>query len=385
MAKIDRIVQILETRIARGDYAMTLFPTEHALADEMNAGRMTARRAILRLVEKELLYRDSSGRLAVTAQRSSQRPLQIGFVTGTLSTTAVSWQQAAEQTVRALGGHMRVVTYFHWDDPVLLEATGSFDGVFLFPPAEILPAQLAKRLLGSRARIVTLSADYSPVGLRSVDTVPAESVETLLDHLAALGHRQIAAFNTQPLVPAIEERLAQWQGWLAVRKYAGELINEPEPSYGNPMQRAYRVAQARLANGEGLGGTAVLCTTLPATLGLMRAANEHGLTVGRDISICTVNDEGLGPFLSPTLTSTAMSDPHPLLRECLDWMAGGEWAGPLLKRSANVELFVGRSTGPAPEISLGQQKSVRLKTSPTNPASNSRQNAKNQTSTPSLK
>jgi DNA-binding LacI/PurR family transcriptional regulator len=348
MPKIDRILQLLEARIARGDYAMMAFPTETSLAEEMSVGRMTARRAILRLVEGGLLYRDATGRMAVTAKSRADRPLHIGFLTATLSPAALHWQQAAEQNVRQVGGHMRVITYFHWDDPTLLSATENFDGVFLVPPAESLPPQLADRLLKSRSRIVVLGADTSALKLRSIDTVSGSSVGTLLNHLQSLGHRNIAVLNTQPLVNDIQERLSQWQVWMEARGYRGECIDEPEPSYGNPMGRAYQVMQERLKDRGERSDTAVLCTTLPAALGLMRAANELGLGIGTDISVCTINHEGLGPFLIPTLTSTQMADPKPLLRDCVEWMAGGEWGGALLKRPQHSELFIGRSTGPAP-------------------------------------
>ena len=378
MAKIDRILQLLETRIARGDYAMTLFPTEHGLAEEMSVGRMTARRAILRLVDKGLIFRDSSGRMSVTTERLADRPMHIGFVAATLSSASLRWQNSAQENVQSVGGHMRVVTYFHWDDPTLLEVTDSFDGIFLIPPAETLPPQLAERLLSSRARIVALGADFSALGLRSIDTVSTRSVDALMEHLEQLGHREIAVINTQPMVPAIEERLTHWQNWMAGRNYSGELINEPEASYGDPMKRAYTVMNERLEKGQGFGGTAILCTTLPATLGIMRAANEHGLTIGRDISICTVNDEGLARFLSPTLTSTQLVNSNQLLRDCIEWMSGGEWVGPLLKTSQDVGLFIGDSTGPAPQnspkVCIDMSKQL-----PTLPKSRSGQKSKSKT------
>lgn len=346
MAKIDRILELLETRIARGDYAMTLFPTEHGLAEEMDIGRMTARRAILRLAEKGLLYRDASGRMAVTTEHLAKRPIHVGFVTAILSPSVLRWLRAAEQSVQEVGGHLRVVTYFHWDDPTLLEVMDSFDGVFLFPPAEPLSSQLAARILSSRARVVVLEADYSPLGLPSVNLIPEDAVDVLLDHLVSLGHHQIALLNTQPLVPSIEERIGQWQNGLFAHECEGELINEPELSYGDPMQRAYEVAKERFENGEGMSDSAVLCATLPAALGFMRAASECDLVIGRDYSICTVDNEGMGLFLSPTLTSPLLTDPNVPLHDCVNWMAGEAWEGPLLKRAPHSDLFVGQSTGP---------------------------------------
>lgn len=351
MAKVDRIIELLETRIARGDYALTNFPPEMRLADEIGVSRMTARKAILHLIENDVLKRDASGRLAVSHERSAARPLHIGFLMPTMSSPVVRWRQSAEAAVKSHGGHIRSVTFFHWDDPVLLEAIESFDGVFIVPPAEPIPAALAARLRHGRAHVVVLDADYSALGLRSVDMVPPASVQGVLNHLAALGHREISAFNTQPMDAVIEERIDQWRLWLAAHGLGGQLINEPEQSYGQPLERAYAVASQRLKGGAGFSGTAVFCITLPAAMGLMRAMMDHGLTPGREISVCCANDEGMARFLCPSLTATQMPAPEPFLQVCVDWMAGGEWVGPLLKRPERMEIFSGESTGPPRDIS----------------------------------
>jgi DNA-binding LacI/PurR family transcriptional regulator len=345
MAKVEGIIQLLAERIARGDYAMMPFPTEHGLADELGLSRMTARKALLHLVDKGLLDRDNAGRLSVTSDRSGQRPLHIGFVTFSLSPAALRWQKIVESLVDQAGGHTRVITFAQWDDPTLLEAIESFDGVFLIPPVEKLSPRMAQRLLQARARIVVLGANFSASGLHGIENVADGSVDALLDHLRELGHRHITALNTVPLVMAIEERLARWQTWLSGHGLQGELINEPILPGGDSRQRAYEILRERLTDGGEMGGSAVLCTTLPVALGVMRAVNEMGMTLGSDISVCAVNDEGMAPFLNPTLTSSRLGDPTAAVREAIEWMTGSEWVGPLLKCTEEVEIFVGGSTG----------------------------------------
>ncbi|RYX82431.1 GntR family transcriptional regulator [bacterium] len=351
MAKFEGIIQLLETRVARGDYTMTPFPTEHGLAEELSISRTTARKAIVHLIDVGLLDRDSSGRPSVTSDHTEQRPLHIGFVTFSLSAAALRWQSLIELLVNQAGGFMRVITFVHWDDPTLLEAVESFDGVFLIPPVDELSPRMAERLLQARARIVVLGANFSSSGLHGIENVAEGSVDALLDHLKELGHRRITALNTVPVVLAIEERLAQWQAWLSRHGLQGELINEATLPREDSRQKAYEIACERLASGDGMGGSAVLCTTLPVALGVMRAVNESGMIMGRDISVCAVNDEGMAQFLNPTLTSSRLGDPGSAVREAIEWMTGSEWDGPLLKCSEEVEIFVGGSTG-APVASL---------------------------------
>lgn len=345
MAKVDRIIELLETRIARGDYALTAFPAEVRLADENGVSRMTARKAVLQLMADGLLERDEVGRLCVTRNRVSTRPLHIGFFSPMLNSSALRWRRAVEQVVHAHGGYVRCVPFHHWDDPMLLEAVDKFDGIFLGSPAEALPANIAERLQTGRAKVVITGANYSHLGLASIDLVPTISVATLLDYLGELGHRRIAAFNTQPMDLVIERRLEQWQSWLGANDCSGELRNHPEASYGEPMERAYAEAKIWLSSGE-LKDSAVFCLTLPAAIGLMRAMGEKSLVPGREISVCSANDEGLGRFLYPAVTSIQMPDPGPFLEECVQWMAGKEWTGPLFKRPQHAELFIGESTSP---------------------------------------
>jgi LacI family transcriptional regulator len=68
------------------------------------------------------------------------------------------------------------------------------------------------------------------------------------------------------------------------------------------------------------------------------------------VSVCAVNDEGLGPYLVPSLTSLQTPPRDRYLRKAVDWMTGrGEWKIPSLVQPKDAPLFVGESTGPAPK------------------------------------
>ena len=84
---------------------------------------------------------------------------------------------------------------------------------------------------------------------------------------------------------------------------------------------------------------------MPAAIGLQRAMFERGEVAGRELSICCANDEGLARYMCPSLTSTIKAAAEPYLRVCVDWMAGGDWVGPLLMRPVNLEVFIGETTG----------------------------------------
>jgi hypothetical protein len=370
MAKVDKIVAVLEIRIARGDYAMRPVPPESRLAAEVGVSRMTARKALLRLLERGLLSREANGRL--TAKRtpangapssgllgsdvlddggvSAKNRLEVAFVAPAHGSAEIDrWRVAAEKAVARVQGRLRNVHFHHWDEPVLNEAVDSFDGIFLVPSAEPIPPAVAHQLRSGRAKVVALDSDLTNYAIRSVDLIPPSSVQRLLDHLASLGHRTIDCFNAQPVDAVVEQRIEQWSLWRAAQGADGELINDPDASNGDPPRHAYAAMARRLAE-RPFVATAVMCVTMPAALGVMRAMYERGIKVGSDVSVCAANDEGIASLLCPSLTATRMPDPLPYLVVCLEWMAGTTpYVGPLLSRPSEVPLFIGESTGPAPQ------------------------------------
>lgn len=70
------------------------------------------------------------------------------------------------------------------------------------------------------------------------------------------------------------------------------------------------------------------------------------------ISVCTINDEGLARYLSPSLTCVEMPDPTPYIRMCIERMQStdNEWVGSLLIQPSEPQLFMGESTGSAKVI-----------------------------------
>jgi hypothetical protein len=115
------------------------------------------------------------------------------------------------------------------------------------------------------------------------------------------------------------------------------------------MNSAYRLVKYAL-EGPRAGGMApaLLCTTGPAAMGAIRAFYDAGFEVGKDVSICAINDESLGPYLMPSLTSLQVAPRGPYLQSAANWLLGGEgveWQGPLLVQPDSVPMFIGGSTG----------------------------------------
>jgi DNA-binding transcriptional regulator YhcF (GntR family) len=142
MTKTAQIQTILEHRIRHGDYLLTGLPAERELSLEVGVSRMTTRKAIERLVKKGLLYRQPNGRVAVSRDEALGWQTFSFLVPSTSSGNIERWRLAIETAASDAHAHVRTILYVHWDDPILLDAIENFDGTFLFPSGEEMPARI---------------------------------------------------------------------------------------------------------------------------------------------------------------------------------------------------------------------------------------------------
>ena len=147
-----------------------------------------------------------------------------------------------------------------------------------------------------------------------------------------------------------QQRIEYWQTWKAKHGIEGDLFNFPGQN-GSIDYGAVRAEEElnTLLKSNAFNDTAIVCTNIWTALGVKRAIQNNGLSVGKDISVCAINDEMLAPWLNPTLTSLRMPDPVDMLSTCVQWMVNGgrDWAGSKLLVPRRVPLFKGESTGPS--------------------------------------
>jgi DNA-binding LacI/PurR family transcriptional regulator len=350
MAKFLDVVTLLEDRIRRGDYAISKFPGERGLASEVGVSRMTARKALKHLAQRGLLPAPARGTRRAVGRVPKVR--QLAFLMPPVVSHEVQHRQrGVELAAASFGVVVRSVVYAHWSDVLIDEVLGGFDGVFLMQMGLPMPQDVLAKLRAAPVPVVSLDHDLSGEGIVSVEFFPRRGVHDLLDQVAAMGHRRIACLNSYPLPNHnIEQRIADWQEWTIERGLGGELVNQPHAADhvtgATAAEGAYHATHRLLAHG-GFKDTALLCTALWTALGATRAMQELGVRVGRDLSVCVVNDEALGPWLNPRLTALQAADAVVLLAPCVDWMLRGGvgWLGPLLVTPRRATLFIGESTG----------------------------------------
>lgn len=350
-SKFRGIARMLRQRAERGDYTLRKLPSEMELAEETGVSRMTARKAIMHLIDAGVFHRNMHGRLELGRQSRAGRVHQFAFlVPPVISEDIQAWQWAVEIAVTSIKGILRPILYTDWNDVLISDALKGFDGVFLMQAGESVPDDVVTDFRSSPTPVVSLDLDLSKRGIPSILIFPPKAIWRLLDHVKRLGHENIACLHTCKSNTAFGQRIEAWKQWTDKNGLKGELYDLPGKSgaidYG--AVQAEKKLSALLKNGD-FRATAILCTNSWTALGAKRAIEKNGLTVGKDISICAINDEMLAPWLTPTLTSLQIANTKALLGKCVEWMANGgkSWNGSKLLTPKTVPLFKGESTGPA--------------------------------------
>lgn len=344
MGKADRIASVLTRRIAQGDYLAAPLPSERVLADQEGVSYMTARKAVLSLIERGILTRTDTGRLVVKERGDgAARPLQIAFIAPPAhSPDLLQWRLAVERLLAPMGATAKIFPYAHWDDPLVRHALERCDGAFLYPLPEPAPERFL--VFMAQQRVVVLDQDFSPWDLPSIRISPPSAIDQLLDHLVAGGRRPVTCLNVQPHDTTVADRIARWEAWCRRRGVEGRLIDRPVRMHDQTAVAAYEAMRDIDPAGHGF-----FATTVAAVFGLHRAIHERGLAMGRDIPVCTLNDEGLGAMHVPSITAAAAADPVPFLRRCLAWIEDPErkpWKGPRLMEPSGPGIAIRESTQP---------------------------------------
>lgn len=342
------VMDTLERRVASGEFMLKGLPGERKLAEDAGVSYMTARKAVLGLIDKEVLTRKPNGALEVHPAFK----VSVGRCHVTLLTPAypaahlVQCRIAASKAARAHNMLLRPVEYMYWHDAVVREALDGSDGVIVIPSTEPIPDRLLVAMESDDVKVVFLDADMSHHGLPSIRLFAEEHIRYLLDHLRSLGHQRIDCFNVQGHNDEIDRRVDQWRAFIEDHGLRGQLFDNPAAPYEDPTARAH-ASMRWILDAHGGEVSAILCTTQPAAIGAIRTCADRGIPVGAGgISICTVNNEPTGRFLTPSLTGLEMPDIVPLLERCLDWFDGPArpWQGSLRITPDEPHLLEGEST-----------------------------------------
>jgi len=217
----------------------------------------------------------------------------------------------------------------------------SWDDVGFLILGDPRPGQMPQlNQLGSP--IVQIHGVNSSKKISSVRVDSAAGSEMLVDHLVSLGHQQIGFCGA--LNPTSFIDYEKFKGFRRAMKRHGLAGDDDRycQSCGPTLQDGYRSVQPLLKLAD--RPTAVLFLNDEAALGAMRAINDAGLSVPRDLAVAGFDNLPTGGYVIPSLTtvSTRMMDlGRRGIRQLFDLVETGEQADEVL----TPELVVRESTG----------------------------------------
>ena len=134
-----------------------------------------------------------------------------------------------------------------------------------------------------------------------VDVDGTDGLQQAVTHLVELGHRRIACLAWPKPSLTGQHRL---QGYLTAMADAGLNVDPTwiiriEYNYFN----AYQATQTWLALPPDQQPTAVVALSDLMAIGVLNAATDAGLTVGRDLAVVGFDDAPIAGYLRPSLTS----------------------------------------------------------------------------------
>lgn len=344
--KFKYVMSVIERRIRQGDYVLNPIPGERKIAEETGVSHMTARKAVLGLLERKVLIRRPNGSLDIHPGHQSDAGAAhlLLLYPAYASTYLTHLRQTVSEAAERYGLSMRPVQYVHWDDPVVASAVANPAGMIFIPSAVDVPEYLLAMLRSSKC--VSLDLDLSGHDVPSIRLFPDSHVIKVFDHLRQLGHRRIDCISTQYHNPEIERRIRLWREWLHRHDLTGELLERPTRSFADATPAAHEMMSELLEKGP-LEATAFVGTTFPAAVGAMRACWEQELVVGKDVSICAINIEAPARFMTPAITGLDTPNLSKLLGQCFDWFSDDRpWHGDKRLEPGRAVFVPGESTGP---------------------------------------
>lgn len=357
-AKYIQITEAVKRQIRNGDYLIDKIPSERKLAEVFGVSYMTGRRAVQQLLSENIFLRMPNGRLAISPQFDrKEEQLNVAMIMPNWPIPSLNkWRRALQQVVDMRGGIVKTIFYDHNNDSVIQEAlNGNFSRIFI--TLSIIPDALRPKLEQMKDRVVLLYQDLSDDGFICLDSPSPDHIGLLTGHLYELGHRDISLLNTQPKGNIIKGRINSFEHCASGRGMNYSIIDHPVNPFEDAGLRAYEVFKDILSF-ESFTSTGIVCTTIEAAQGSIRAAYDCGLEPGKDISICSYGGLEVARLSIPSITVTSTIDVERQCRSLITDILDLRTPERLLYGWDRMEVWPGESTGPVSKNAISKIKNI---------------------------
>lgn len=286
-------------------------PGERVLAKNMGVSYMTIRKAILDLVEEGILHKQATKGTFVNHSKVNQKLTHnIGFfldekiVEGISSPYYSLVFNAIEKEVKKHGNNL--ILFSDFDDLNPLKSKKKVDGVIIccFPRIEQKIQEIKKFL-----PIILLDNPSSDKSIPSISIDNFNSVSESINYLINNGHQKIGFMTGLMDSDIAKDRLKGYKAALSRHslEISEELIFNGDYSY-----ESGEIGAKKLLN-QKPRPTAIFCSNDMMAIGALKAIQEAGLSIPKDISVIGFDNIEVASKVFPALTT--ISAPIPEIAE----------------------------------------------------------------------
>ncbi len=321
-AKYLQIAQLVRTQVKDGEFNHRPLPSERQIAQSFGVSHMTARKATQALLGEGTLTRLDNGRLA--ARQQAVEPIKgpkIALISPSFDSESLrKVHMALEEVVEKRKGILRPIGFTKLYDTIISEVLeADYDGIFLLPPREPMPKLFLDMLKRHASRLAIVFRDMTEHGLMSVGYRATEDIQKIWDHLYDLGHRKIIYINTEPDVNDTDRVDERFEQWCESRNVMPVILCQAVENFQYADLKAYELMNDALDHGKLENCTALFASNLNIARAAIRAFFEHGITVGKDMSVATQDLPRIAKMSTPSITTLDLKPMNKLMEQILDW------------------------------------------------------------------
>src|SRR5882757_56395 len=167
-SKFNEVMSVIERRIREGDYLLDSIPGERKIAEETGVSYMTARRAVMELLEQEVLIRGPSGALEVHPGYTKKAKLAdvVLLYPAYPSAYLTQLRGFVSDFAERHGVGLRPTQFVHWDEKMVMEAVEQARGTLIIPSGPVIPRRLLEPFRSNKVAI--LDGDFTAHDLPSI-------------------------------------------------------------------------------------------------------------------------------------------------------------------------------------------------------------------------
>lgn len=251
-----------------------------------------------------------------------------------------------EQKARQYGQSLIFQTYDpHEEDNLRTIFMGRADAILLF--GQSLKAETVEHFAKIGVPLFSiLTPERQHASVPSADIDWFEAYRGLAEHLGSLGHGRIGYMGNRMREGHHDVRLHHFRR--AIASCGLEFLDDwlYRGSYGT-LESAYEEMKSRLASGDSLPFTAIVCANDLMAIGVLSACRDHGLAVPGQLSVASSENILMSCHTSPALTTIhypRREIGHAAIEAIMDHLNEGAL---LTGFTAHYELLVRQSTGEA--------------------------------------